>query len=228
MFTKKNIIHFLDLVSSINFSNNMMLLYNILLIIIFLYGRSNAVHRMYDTTHTTINTAFDCLYNVHFGEFSTMDQMEYMPSVYNEVMRYCRRLTMTSNQDLVSNGQAIPFDRLRQMGISASQLFKWNAPIDVIEEYILGKKAGVLVNCSGRGNLWFGPHCEYTFDSALTLYPLLNERFDAKKNVPESILSITNGTCYELNGVECNSIICLDWREICDGKNKFLLSIQTE
>jgi hypothetical protein len=183
---------------------------------------------MYETTRITIDTTFDCLYDVTFLENSDMAHMEYTSVVYSEIMRYCRRLTTATNQDLVSdnnllisNEKALPFDRLREMGISASQLFEWNAPIDVIEEYILGKKTGFFVNCSDRANLWFGAHCEYTFDSFFNLYELLTERFAAKKKVPENILSITNGTCYELNGVECNSVICLDWREICDGKKTY-------
>jgi len=186
---------------------------------------------MYETKRITMDTTFDCLYDMTFLENTDMGYMEYTSVVYSEIMRYCRRLTTTTNRDLVpdntlliSNQKALPFDRLREMGISASQLFKWNAPIDVIEEYISGKKTGLFVNCSDRANLWFGPHCEYTFDSFLNLYQLLIERFDAKKKVPENILSITNGTCYELNGVECNSVICLDWREICDGKKIYFLN----
>jgi len=180
---------------------------------------------MYETTRIAIDTAFDCLYDVTVFEEYSLNYMEYASNGYSQIVRYCRRLTTTSNQDLVSednllisNGKVLSFDRLREMSISASQLFKWNAPIDVIEEYISGRKTGLFVNCSDRGNLWFGSHCEYTFDSSFYLYQLLNERFNAKKNVPENILSITNGTCYELNGVECRSVICLDWREICDGK----------
>jgi hypothetical protein len=186
---------------------------------------------MYETTRIIIDTTFDCLYDVTIPENGQMDYMEYESVAYTEIMRYCRRLTTVTNQDLVSdnnllisNEKALPFDRLREMGISASQLFKWNAPIDVIEEYILGKKTGFFVNCSDRNNLWFGPHCEYTLDSPSNLYELLTERFAAKKNVPENILSITNGTCYELNGIECNSVICLDWREICDGKKIYFLN----
>ncbi len=208
-----------------------MLLYNVLLIVIFLRNISNASHRMYETTRIIIDTTFDCLYDVTIPENGQMDYMEYESVAYTEIMRYCRRLTTVTNQDLVSdnnllisNEKALPFDRLREMGISASQLFKWNAPIDVIEEYILGKKTGFFVNCSDRNNLWFGPHCEYTLDSPSNLYELLTERFAAKKNVPENILSITNGTCYELNGIECNSVICLDWREICDGKKIYFLN----
>jgi hypothetical protein len=208
-----------------------MLLYNVLLIVIFLRNISNASHRMYETTRIIIDTTFDCLYDVTIPENGQMDYMEYESVAYTEIMRYCRRLTTVTNQDLVSdnnllisNEKALPFDRLREMGISASQLFKWNAPIDVIEEYILGKKTGLFVNCSDRNNLWFGAHCEYTLDSPSNLYELLTERFAAKKNVPENILLITNGTCYELNGIECNSVICLDWREICDGKKIYFLN----
>ncbi len=202
-----------------------MLLYNILPIIMTLYGLSNASRRMYETTRTTYDTAFDCLYDILVFETKNMIFMEYGSNINSQIIRYCRQSTTANNQDgafeddrWISNRKAVSFDHLREMGISASQLFKWYAPIDVIEDYILGKKTGLFFNCSDRSNLWFGPHCEYTFDSNFNLYGLLNERFKAKKNVPDNILSITTGTCYELNGVECRSVICLDWREVCDGK----------
>jgi hypothetical protein len=189
---------------------------------------------MYETTRTAVDTTFDCLYDVPVLGDVNMNHMEYVSSGSSQIVWYCRRLTTTtSNQDLIvddnhglSGRKILSFDRLREMGISASQLFKWNAPIDVVEDYISGQKIGSFVNCSDRGNLWFGPYCEYTFDSSDNLLKIINERFRAKKQVQENILSITNGTCYELNGVECISVICLDWQEICDGKKIYFLLFQ--
>ncbi|CAF4397884.1 unnamed protein product, partial [Adineta steineri] len=58
----------------------------------------------------------------------------------------------------------------------------------------------------------------YTLDSYAELKDILSDRFDAKDYMEDDLLTITNGTCYLVPNDQCQSILCLDWREICDGK----------
>ncbi|CAF1117126.1 unnamed protein product [Didymodactylos carnosus] len=139
------------------------------------------------------------------------------------MLRFCRRTARKNNNISLSldakvdNAEAFTFDRLRKTGISARQLFDWYAPLDTIEEYILGQNEGQFFNCSKtEGNFWFGPRCEYMFNSNDTLVNIIVNQFTRKNN--HEVLLFTNGTCYPMNGGECQSVLCLDWREICDGK----------
>ncbi|UJR07146.1 hypothetical protein I4U23_011434 [Adineta vaga] len=79
-----------------------------------------------------------------------------------------------------------------------------------------------IYNCSFP---WFGSHCEYSFGvDYKTFSNALHNTFAIKTEFSENIhvyeiLRVTNGgTCYE--SLECDRIgnVCLDWREICDGK----------
>jgi hypothetical protein len=148
---------------------------------------------MYETISNNNATVFDCLYNL----ITTDNDLPGMKgSVRIENIPFCRQLLPIINDEL----------------------FDWYAPIDIIEEYILGKHNGIFVNCSQKGNFWFGSRCQYTFDSNDELKDILWNRFDQKDYSENDLLSITNGTCYSTSNDQCQSILCLDWREICDGK----------
>ncbi|CAF1165202.1 unnamed protein product, partial [Didymodactylos carnosus] len=69
---------------------------------------------------------------------------------------------------------------------------------------------------------WFGVYCQYTFYSTdKTFADIINEKIQMQTYFkPSDVLTITNGTCY-LYLKECNRghvPMCIDWREICDGK----------
>ncbi len=187
---------------------------------------------MFDTNHVPgSDNTFDCLIlldgkdGLWHAEFSRLPERLYL-----QPHRYCRRSTLLDGQHIpssenstITNHTIFTFDDLRSMNITHSQLYNWYAPMDIIEDYLSGEKTGFFVNCSDP--LWFGSTCQYTFDSDEPLDNLIDERFDAKDTLPIDLSSFTNGTCYEISNASCESILCLDWREICDGK--FLLRLLT-
>ncbi|CAF4684641.1 unnamed protein product [Rotaria socialis] len=165
--------------------------------------------------------AFDCL---QYRDGSPQNSVSGPTSQY-EMIRYCRSSTMKSMENLLSiknttifSDKSFTFDQLRLMNISSDQLLKWYAPIDLIEEYESGYATGSFFNCSDDKNFWFGTYCQYTFDLDYTIPDIRFYRSGARQEVSDDLLSITNGTCYVVNNDECKSVICLDWREICDGK----------
>lgn len=171
---------------------------------------------MYDTN--SISNTFDCLHIVtpRDNGYGAMNNMHNVKANF-DIVRFCRR----SVEDLsipnrtTNNGRRLTFSELREMNISSDQLLDWFAPLDTVEEYASGKEAGVFFNCS---NLWFGTQCEYTFDSNKPFTHLIQEQQQQRRKYSTlDLLSITNGTCYIMDYKECNSIVCLDWREICDG-----------
>ena len=172
---------------------------------------------MHDTNG--YSNAFDCLHILPLrdGAYGAINNMPSFQAKF-EIIRFCRRSVeeLSIPNKITMNGRQLTFNQLREMNISSDQLLDWFAPLDIVEEYATGKATGLFFNCSG---LWFGAQCEYTFDSDESLTNLIQQQQQQReKHSTIDILSMTNGTCYVMDYEECNSIICLDWREICDGK----------
>ncbi|CAF1466123.1 unnamed protein product [Adineta ricciae] len=179
-------------------------------------------HRLYNTAEVFQRTdTFDC-----FEELELRRYKSAKPDLNVDVAsyHYCRRLSVPNNNyvqepfnrtDIQLKGhRIISFQELRDLLINTDQLMKWRAPMDTIEDYALGQVEGWFMNCSGS---WFGPRCQYTLDVDFdgAFYRVLEDHLRLKSRT-EDVLAITNGSCYILD--ECQSTICLDWREICDGK----------
>ncbi|CAF0737960.1 unnamed protein product [Adineta steineri] len=100
------------------------------------------------------------------------------------------------------------------MNVTAHDILSWSASIDLAEQYqsyINQPKTSIIsdhifLNCTQP---WFGSHCQYSFS------------FNETQSILEFDLNLPRikYTCYIL--LECNrggSYLCLDWREICDGR----------
>ncbi|CAF4780801.1 unnamed protein product, partial [Rotaria sp. Silwood2] len=107
--------------------------------------------------------------------------------------------------------------------ITTNDLFDWNAPIDTMnlyQQYLENNRSLELssltyCNCSDR--LYFGQNCQYTFHFYAPFSSIIEHRFASKDTWKLDNTIISTVACY--NGLpSCRSLICLDWREICDGK----------
>lgn len=75
----------------------------------------------------------------------------------------------------------------------------------------------IFFNCTKP---WFGSHCQYSFmiEETRTLIEILYAVFSAKRSYTSSS-KVTQRTCYV--HVKCDQggpSICLDWREVCNGR----------
>ncbi|CAF1400348.1 unnamed protein product, partial [Adineta ricciae] len=178
----------------------------------------DASRRMYETRTVTTAGAFDCIHDV---VARVLNDHLFESNVRFHTVRFCRQSTLNplSQQKInITHGTPITFHRLRSSNITAEQLFSWNAPMDTIEDYRSGVEVGLFMNCSQDDKYWFGPNCEYTFDSSSYFPDIVDDQFNAKEGVPDDLLTTDNSVCLETGDVECQSVLCLDWREICDGK----------
>jgi hypothetical protein len=116
------------------------------------------------------------------------------------------------------------FKTLRSRGIASEDLFQWSISVDVIEQYAiyLAKNDTTLdeqefYNCS---HLWFGSRCQYTFSLNISIESFgvfLISSFNSREQFS---YNLTIHTCYPYLS-ECYrgpKPMCLDWREVCDGK----------
>ena len=196
---------------------------NLVTLLPFLCSGCLGTHQMYQTSQVTSSGKLDCLPFVEIWETgSTL--LETNANI--QLNRFCRQVrsnsgTVTSalhDSELNVSGLRFTFERLRAMSVTASQLFQWSAPMDMIEDYELGENKGEFYNCSANADLWFGTKCEYNLDYDTDFSTFVMKRIDEKRDIGIDILTITNGTCYEIGNDRCTSVLCLDWREICDGK----------
>ena len=198
-----------------------------LLIVSHLHSVGGVSHRLFNTMTVSKDNSniFDCLIGLPLASISNIyKQQATVHNYHREVPQFCRRSTLSNSEQILmlenfteTHRSKFTFESLRSMGITYQELHQWYAPIDLIEEYIAGSHTGEFVNCSGTR--WFGLNCEYAFDSNEYLNEIMVGQYSQKVFVPDDLSVFNNGTCYEMHNSDCESIICLDWREICDGKD---------
>lgn len=163
---------------------------------------------------------FDCIYAVleenHQDAVGTFSHSNYF-------IQYCRRPDTNEISEDVNNfdikrGEMITFSDLEKQQITSTQLLQWTAPIDVAERYEQygGEVNDVFYNCTLP---WFGSMCQYKFDfdTPMLFGDIVNATFASRLN---ACRVLNNESCYPFLS-SCNrgsTLICLDWREICDGK----------
>ncbi|CAF4167692.1 unnamed protein product, partial [Adineta steineri] len=109
------------------------------------------------------------------------------------------------------------FNELYRLNVTSHEIRLWSSSIDLAEQYEYYLDQPTQSNLSNEKFFnctqpWFGSRCQYSF------------KFNEDKLVQNSFEigftgDILNGTCYVL--LQCNRggpSMCLDWREICDGR----------
>ncbi|CAF4054951.1 unnamed protein product, partial [Adineta steineri] len=201
---------------------NTLLLFNIVIIISEVYVASHLntwqpFYNLYNTDVKTNGISHDCFY-LDTTSKSELDEKKYP---VQQIIEYCIRTSMKetaidSNKKSISS--VLTFDELKKKSVTAKDLMEWSSPIDLIERYEyflqMNKSSSneVFYNCTLP---WFGPLCQYKFIVNQS-FPQLIETIDYRYGDRDVNASFT---CYI--HLKCNRgspHICLDWREICDGK----------
>ena len=120
------------------------------------------------------------------------------------------------------NGTKWSFKDLHEKQVSSEELYAWSAPIDVIERYqdylnnpSTKNARQFFYNCTPPS---FDPCCEYSFEWFISFPNIVWNIYQMKRYYGNS--QVTYFPCYmHLPSCSSNSsLICLDWRNICDGK----------
>ncbi|CAF3844781.1 unnamed protein product [Rotaria sp. Silwood1] len=141
-----------------------------------------------------------------------------------EIIEYCLRPeNMTSIEQFPSSSNATiwKFEELHEKQITSEQLYLWPAPIDIVEHYehylnnpSTQTSKQVFYNCTHG---FFGQYCQYSFEWFISFHQIVRNVFELKEYGINEEITIP---CFMLSPT-CDfnhSIICLDWRQICDGK----------
>lgn len=166
---------------------------------------------------------YNCLY---YSAAEHLARFEHGWVGLSQIIPYCIRpepdedLTLTF---LNVNSASYTFSELRLKQITSEQLVEWSASIDLVENYEMYLRNSnelsaneTFHNCSRP---WFGQFCQFKFDEDRSFNDMVKMTFFSKEMHASYVLEVTNHTCYiHLNCSTGLDPICLDWRDICDGK----------
>ena len=171
----------------------------------------------------------------HSKDYLNLDCLHYhrVNSKPPEVVQYCHRpinnYLRLADDFLNTRDRNYTCKELRKLNVTAHEILMWSGSVDVAEQYqyYIDQENNphasnrIFFNCTPP---WFGPRCQFSF--ALDETTPWSSKTEAGYKIQGnhiSALSITGFTCYTL--LKCNrgsAFICLDWREICDGRNDCL------
>ncbi|CAF1163612.1 unnamed protein product [Didymodactylos carnosus] len=173
----------------------------------------------------------ECYFHLHYTDEQSVTSLAYKHCLYlyvkNEknlsvesLIPYCiRSPTFDHSVEIQCYGKEYRFDDLKLLEITVDDLYGWNAPIDMMnnyQKYRLGLSTNAnQLYCNCTDNHWFGPKCEYTLgqSSEQQVEIVIRERFKMMDRYYNP--RTENITCY--NAIPCESIVCIDWRDICNG-----------
>ena len=169
---------------------------------------------------------FDCLH--YYVSREGLKAYQEFANVVEQMTPYCIRPVTLSNGPWETPttifGRKVSFEELYVANVTAQQLLAWSNPIDVAERYQLyfnnptTSSNDFFYNCTEP---WFGLWCQYSSDLGvefMSVSSIIESEFRGRKPYPTSSNMIIELPCYTL--LKCNrggSLLCLDWREICDG-----------
>lgn len=182
--------------------------------------------------HTAINA------NIYIYPTEDHLAIEYYDCIGYEDRLYCIRpgqaiplIRDAMNPHCYHNGILHSFASLQSKNISAyTILHKWKSTIEKAEEYARFLRLelqddGYLCQCRDRQT--FGKMCEYRLMEGDPLHNALKKRRSLREKNPWLVQLYGDVICYET--FECNSgILCLDWRNICDGFQQYMIGIDEE
>ncbi|CAF1409983.1 unnamed protein product [Adineta steineri] len=196
-----------------------MMLY-ILLLIGLLCSVTRTQFNLYNTDVSLDagNLHTNCLH--YYADIVTeiTEKVEYCLGPINDNDVLLERFPNTTNGNFT-------FEELRQLNVTTKDLLAWSAAVDLTEryQYYIDQSNKSLIsteiffNCTKS---WFGPRCQYSFGLGTTYnFQQIVRKTFADKYFSTPPYVITSLTCYiHLKCDRGGSNICLDWREICDGR----------
>ena len=167
---------------------------------------------------------FDCL---HY--YVTSEELVYqdLSNLIVNTIPYCIRpinpIVALVEDFIDKRSQNMSFEELRLMNITSEDLLLWSGTIDVAEQYQLylnepiSSLNQVFYNCTPP---WFGSRCQYLLEvtGSMSVNQAIQATFQRRRPYNESSDLMIPLPCYV--GIQCNrggSLLCLDWREVCNG-----------
>ena len=177
----------------------------------------------YETQDSASSEHFDCVYHVRHGD----------------TVPYCQRpdlrtfrldLTYTSCQN---DGTMWYYSELIELDIKPSHVLRWSSSVEAADNYSnmyfnRSEKCDncFVCECTKLGS--FGRFCQYELThGAVSFKRATRVQFDQKYSDKWGFQAYGSIICYTT--LECNyGLLCLDWRNICDGYQQCMYGIDEE
>ncbi|CAF1433313.1 unnamed protein product [Adineta steineri] len=177
--------------------------------------------------------------NIYLYYTEDSSSVEFYDCIYQENFLYCRRpiepISLERNNNLKEcyhNGTLHTFSSLQSNKININTiLHKWKSSLEKVEEFSryikqnLDSIENFLCECNHPQS--FGKYCEYLLPYGTTFTMTLNWENQMKFLYKEENQYYSDILCYKT--LTCNSgLLCLDWRDICDGIQQCQLGYDEE
>ena len=190
----------------------MTVILNVILFIVSSIG-TNAGHiLLYNTDNTVEMEAFDCIYYVN-----------------GQTVEFCRRPGKNNEHqsdfsECQAGGQKWTYRELLEHNITPWQVLWWSSSVEKTDDYasifynqsMVDVPDGFLCNCTIEGS--FGKNCEYELLFDRTSFNKAIMIAFEHKVYPPSHQQLGSIWCYETLSSCDYGLLCLDWRNICDGQ----------
>ena len=166
--------------------------------------------------------------------------VEFYDCVLLQSLFYCRRphqpIDLIRENDTTachSNGGRLHrFSELQSKNIDVSTvLHQWRSSIERVDQYArfrqggAGEWDGYLCQCIHPSS--FGKNCEYRLPEGNTFDQTLQWQLGMRIDYPWKVQEYGDVVCYERVGCD-SGLLCLDWREICDGVQQCMSGVDEE
>ena len=167
------------------------------------------------------------------------DAVEYYDCIILEPVPYCRRpgfpINLRRNNDTSNchhGGKRITFKELRDRNRTSNEIIHdFRSSIEKAEEYALflsgHMNSSSLCECAKRS---FGKNCEYQLLGEAWTVTFADSRIwqsGQKQKNQLQMHAIQKTLCYTT--LKCDyGLLCLDWRDICDGRQQCMGGIDEE
>ncbi|CAF1017425.1 unnamed protein product [Adineta steineri] len=211
----------MDRLKRVLMKNNHIFL-NLVVILQLLHGSQSFV-QLYNTEDSSSLEFYDCIYNEN-----------------DATVMYCRRpgevIELNRQQQrCFSSGKEITYANLQKWNITSQEVLQLTSSIEQADEYaayLLNNSSfdnnddSIICNCSDSSI--FGKFCEYQlFFGSQSFNESITTQFELKAKDKYSSQIYGKILCYTT--LECNyGLLCLDWRNICDGISNCIDSIDEE
>jgi hypothetical protein len=209
---------------------------NILRLISFLFILQSPYLIGYELVYHTENWAslqyYDCIYYTS-NQIHTIEKHILKSQMKQNILnvKYCRQLLQTTslkrpsfslNSICYHDGELVSFSQLKSRNISAVDVLKFSSSVERADKYaaylsnITDDNEDYLCNCTYPST--FVKFCEYEFYySSLSFDEAITKQFQSGENSVDGSQYHNNRPCYTT--LVCDSgLMCLDWRNVCDGK----------
>jgi hypothetical protein len=191
---------------------------HILLSVVLLAWPVESHVTLYHTSETIQVQAHPCLYytNMTVG-------IQSIPYCIQSTL-FPTNLSNLNASNCSASSTRYTFYELSQLGFDVDDLLRWHVPMDTVEDYAIYKEElhlpilsnQFICNCSDPST--FDQYCEYRLYFGETIAEAMDKQFQPRERNMENSQWHERRTCYRTVHTCDFGLLCLDWRQICDGQ----------